>query len=179
MEMAYLTLSDLECMVGATLEITENVAERIQYEVQIIAADKALGVYDSNGPYKHLHLIYEAIAAIIVRAETSEDVLELTIPRLVDFFRVANWPQMDSRECQAALRPIINRWHGLKGRMKHESSATSPAQPPPDQTEKTFATTRASNRSGESPLATRSPRSAAEHAEPVHDSRRPVPYPAH
>jgi hypothetical protein len=107
-------LLDLQILLGLDFDIEEIAAKRIWAELQIIDGRKLQGRYASDNIYGHLFAAYHAIAKEIVGAGTSDEVLERTIPKMVDAWRIlSRWPpEMNLAACREAVRPAINEWKG-------------------------------------------------------------------
>lgn len=103
------------------LELGTETQNKIRAELRIIVGKKAQGLYPDDQSQKHLYDAYHNIANAIVDANTSDEVLEKTIPGCIDNCRFMNFwtPRIDSHEC---LRLLIDgpatEWRGLRDRMR-------------------------------------------------------------
>lgn len=133
--------------LGLTIEMSEEVAQHIVGEMEIIAGRDQQGFYSGN-VYQPFYDAYRAIASAVVSWATPDEVLETMIPKVLDSYRtIYRWARhLTSYECRAALNGPITEWKGRRRQAgattarslpfekspPHTSQATSPLPVPED-----------------------------------------------
>lgn len=131
-----LTNDPLESVLGTDLGsgFDANTQTKIRAELLIVIGRKAQGLYPTGQPYKHLFDAYQRVARAIVNADTTDEVLSVILPNIVDNCRIVNFwpPQIDSRECiRLLVQGPVAEWLGLRDRMggqRRKSKSKTPQE---------------------------------------------------